>query len=165
VAHRAAVGLWIATPGHTRQIPSGFPIQVEATTAAFTPTAFAWSGPQPMILNQSLRGGVYAVIGASLQFAADTLYFRIIFPRSPMQFGRKLRPGRLAQNAIGDQEPVTQQVNRFHLGVWGAFHTFEFPQVETFNVVAAATTPIIRLWLIYLGESLSLLDPFLAVMT
>ena len=146
------------TPGWKRQIPSGPIIVMEGTTSSFTPTANVWSGPQILNLTANPRGGVYAVIGASLQQASDTLAFRVIFPRSPNYTGRKLRPGWLAQNVVGAFEDVITQNDRFHLGVWGYFHTFELPTVEVFATTSAAMTPIVRLWCVYLGGDLTQLN-------
>src|SRR5262249_20819291 len=142
--------LSLITDGWTANLPTGPMIMMEATTSAFTPTANVWSGPQALVMNANPRGGVYAVIGASVQQAADTLAFRIIFPRTSMYNNRKLRPGWIAQNAIGSFEDVLTQMNRYHLGVWGYFHTFELPTVEVFCPISAAITPILRMWTIYL---------------
>lgn len=113
----------LITDGWNANIPAGPIMMQEATTASFTPTANVWSGPQALVMNANPRGGVYAVIGASLQQTADTLAFRMIFPRTAMYNNRKLRPGWIAQNAVGSFEDVFTQMNRFHLGVWGYFHT------------------------------------------
>lgn len=152
----------LITDGWNANYPSGPEMMMEATTASFTPAANVWSGPQALVMNANPRGGVYAVIGAALQQTADTLAFRMIFPRSAMYNNRKLRPGWIAQNAIGSFEDVITQVNRFHLGIWGFFHTFELPTIEVLATTSAAMTPIFRMWTIYLGGDLSLLNQQLA---
>jgi hypothetical protein len=152
----------LITDGWNRNLDSGPQIMMEATTASFTPTANAWSGPVPLIMNANPRGGVYAVIGASLQQTADVLAFRMIFPRSSMYNNRKLRPGWIAQNAVGSFEDVITQVDRFHLGTWGYFHTFELPTIEVLATTSAAMTPIFRMWTVYLGGDLNLLNQKIA---
>jgi len=135
-------------------LPQGrMPIQVRASFTV-THTLNGWSGPQTISLSQSLRGGVYAVVGAQLQ-ADDCAWFRLIFPRYKLYHGRKLRPGWVAQNAIG--QPVSNQMPNwpFSLGEWGRFHTFELPQCETFGTAADSTVCQLFLWLVYLGEDVS----------
>jgi hypothetical protein len=148
----------LITDNWNANLEAGPQIMMEATTASFTPAANVWSGPQALVMNANPRGGVYQVIGASVQQTADTLAFRLIFPRSPYYHGRKLRPGWVAQNAIGSFEDVITQVNRFHLGSWGYFHTFELPMVEVLATTSAAMQPVIRLWTVYLGGDLNLLN-------
>lgn len=155
----------LVPPSWTRAMPSGPMIVMEGTTPSFTPAANVWSGPQTLNLTANPRGGVYAVVGASCQQAADTLAFRLIFPRHPFYKGRKLRPGWIAQNAAGDFEDVITQYDRFHLGVWGWFHTFELPQVEVLATTSAAMTPIFRLWCVYLGGDESTLNQILTANT
>lgn len=151
----------LVPPTFKTDIPQGNIIVMEGTTSSFTPAANVWSGPQSISLTANPRGGVYAVVRATCQQAADTLAFRIIFPRHPFYRGRKLRPGWCAQNAAGDFDDVITQINPYHLGVWGWFHTFELPQVEVFATTSAAMTPIVRLWCIYLGGDESLLTQIL----
>lgn len=154
----------IGTDGWNANVPAGPQVVMEVTTGAFTPTANVWSADQAMVFNANPRGGVYAVIGASLQQTADTLAFRINFPRSAMYNNRKLLPGWIAQNAVGSFEDVITQTNRYHLGVWGAFHTFEPPQLEVLATTSASMTPILRMWTVYLGGDESLLNSFYAQM-
>lgn len=150
----------LQTSNWSPNIPSGMPIVMEGTTASFTPSANVWSGPQAISLTANPRGGVYAIVRATCQQAADSLLFRLIFPRSPYYHNRKLRPGWVVQNSVADFDDVITQVNPYHLGVWGCFHTFELPQVEVFATTSAAMTPIVRLWCVYLGTDVSLLDQF-----
>lgn len=154
----------LITDGWSANLEHGPQMMFEATTASFTPAANVWSGPQALVFNSNPRGGVYCTIGASLQQTADTLAFRMIFPRSSMYNNRKLRPGWVAQNAIGSFEDVITQVNRFHLGIWGYWHTFEPPQIEVLATTSAAMTPIFRFWNVYLGGDLNLLNQKIATL-
>lgn len=131
------------------------PIITVRTSFTVTPTINAWSGPQSLTFAQSLRGGVYSVCGAVLQ-GANAVAFRLIFPRTKMYHNRKLRPGGLAQTAIGDV--VSNQFDPWllHMGEWGQFHTFEPVQAEVFGTAASNTTYQLFLWLVWLGESASL---------
>jgi hypothetical protein len=148
----------IMTPNGPIPVPQGQVFVIEGTTAAFTPAANVWSGPQILVLNNNPRGGVYAVVRVTCQQAADTLAFRVIFPRHPYYKGRKLRPGWCAQNAVGSFDDVITQLNPYHLGVWGYFHTFELPTVEVLATTSAAMTPVFRLWVVYLGGDLAQLN-------
>jgi hypothetical protein len=170
-ASKTAVGaqqqfgvLVLGTPGWNANIPAGVQSIQEATTASFTPAANVWSADQSLVFNANPRGGVYAVIGASLQQTADVLAFRINFPRTATYNNRKLLPGWIAQNAIGSFEDVITQVNRFHLGVWGYYHTFEPPQLEVLASTSAAMTPLLRLFTVYMGGDESLINSLYASM-
>lgn len=148
--------LWLVTDDWSAQLPRGrLPILIRATFTA-TPTLNAWSGGQALAFSQSLRGGVYAVVGATVQ-GTNAAAFRIIFPRYRLYHGRKLRPGFLTQNAVGDV--LTNQLDPWQmlLGEWGRFHTFEPPTVEVFGTVAGAITYQVYLWSVYLGEDVGLL--------
>jgi hypothetical protein len=131
-----------------------FPIRVSFTV---TPTLNAWSGPQILTFSQSLRGGVYAVVGGVLQ-GSNSVAWRVIFPRYRLYHGRKLRPGGLIQNAIGDV--ITNQWDPWvvSMGEWGRFQTFEPPTIEVFGTAAASTTYQGFLWVSYLGEDDNLLS-------
>lgn len=138
-------------------IPKGqLPIVVRATVT-FNPGSLVWSGPQVLTFEQSLRGGVYAVCGAEVQ-ATNVIAFRLIFPRYKLYNGRKLRPGWLAQNAIGDLIYPLSADGPFWLGEWGRFHTFEPVQIEAIMTTGASTAFEVRLWLVFLGENLSALQ-------
>jgi len=152
----------IQTPDWKREIPVGPIIVMEGTTSSFTPSANVWSGGQNITLTSNPRGGVYAVLRATCQQAADSFAFRIIFPRHPNYKGRKMRPGWVCQNAVADFDDVITQVDPYHLSPWGWFHTFELPQVEIFASTSAAMTPIVRLWTVYLGQDESLLNQIVA---
>ena len=147
----------IATPDWTSNLPQGqMPILVRCT-ATFNPGTLTWSGPQVLAFEQSLRGGVYAVIGAECQ-AASVIAFRLIFPRYKLYQGRKLRPGWLCQQAIGDLIYPQQVDGPMAWGEWGRFHTFEPVQLESIMTTGSSTTHELRLWLVFLGEDTSLLQ-------
>lgn len=147
----------IGTDDWSQNLPRGrLPIQVRASFTV-TPTANAWSGPQTITLSQSLRGGVYAVVGAQLQ-GDDSVWFRLIFPRYKLYHGRKLRPGWIIQNAVANIANYNLPNWPFTLGEWGRFHTFELPTCEVFGTAADSTTYQLFLWLVYLGEDVSQLS-------
>jgi hypothetical protein len=151
------VVLQLVTDDWTQNIPPGqllIPVRVSFTV---TPTLNAWSGPQILTFSQSLRGGVYVVVGGVLQ-GTNAIAWRVIFPRFRLYHGRKLRPGALIQTAIGDV--VTTQPDPYMLawGEWGRFHTFEPPTIEVFGTVAGSITYQGFLWLVYLGEDISQLS-------
>ena len=151
------VFLWLATDDWTQNLPQGrmtIPVRV---TATITIVGHAWSALGALTFEQSLRGGVYAVVGAMFQGTHMTA-FRLVFPRFRLYHGRKLRPGALAVNAIGDKEDPQMTWNRFIFGEWGRFHTFELPQLEITGNTAGSTTIEGRLWLVYLGEDDSLIS-------
>lgn len=149
--------MWIITDDYNRNIPRGsLPILVRCT-ATYNPGSAVWSGPQALVFEQSLRGGVYAVVGAEVQ-GTNLIAFRLIFPRYRLYNGRKLRPGWLCQNAIGDLIWPQQYSGPDVFGEWGRFHTFEPPQIESVMATGASTAHEIRLWLVYLGEDVSLLN-------
>lgn len=149
--------IWLATDDWSQNIPRGrTPLLVRATSV-ITPTLNAWSGPQAITLSQSLRGGVYAVVGAVVQ-GANSVAFRVIFPRYRLYHGRKLRPGHLVQTALGDVTNNQHYPPGMDLGEWGRFHTFELPQIEVFGTLAAAITYQVFLYLVYLGEEISQLN-------
>ncbi len=154
--------IWIGTKDWNRNLPRGrLAIPIRATGAVAT-TAFTWSATGALAFAQAMRGGVYAVVGAACQ-CVNALAFRLIFPRTKMYHGRKLRPGGICVNAWNDREPLLDVADRFRLGVWGYFHTFELPQLEIFGNVAGAAVQEVRLWLVYLGEDVSLLNQFTGV--
>lgn len=147
----------LITDDFSKGIPRGqIPIMVRAT-ASFTPSANVWSGPQTITFEQSLRGGVYAIVGAEVQ-QSGAIAFRIVFPRYRLYHGRKLYPGWLCQQSLGDLIYPQELGGPLEWGEWGRFHTFEPPQLDLLNSAASAVTPEIRLWLVYLGEDVSLLS-------
>jgi hypothetical protein len=149
--------LWLGTPDWNKNLPQGImPISVRCSVA-FTGVAHAWSGPSALTFEQSLRGGVYSVVGARFQ-SAGCIAHRAIFPRQKLYQGRKLRPGDVALNAIGDFPPLYGYNQSRLFGEWGRFHTFEPPQWDVFANAAGAATGVLILDMIYLGTDVSLLD-------
>lgn len=148
----------VCTTDFSRNLPKGqMPIMVRAT-ATYNPGSLVWSGPQSITFEQSLRGGVYAVVGAECQGAA-LIAFRLIFPRYRLAYGvRKLRPGWMCQQAIGDLIYPQQMTGPMAWGEWGRFHTFEPVQMESVMTTGANTTHELRLWLVFLGEDVGLLQ-------
>jgi hypothetical protein len=150
------------TPGHNRNIPSNQ--LVIPTRWTFTPTqvANAWSAAVALTAEQSLRGGVYSVIGAQAVNAGG-IAFRLHFPRARMYNGQYLRPGWLCQQAIGDQEELRMQQSPFVFGEWGRFQTFEQPQISVYSAGTASAASELRLWLAYLGQDDNqFLDPWVS---
>lgn len=140
--------LWIASPQWTPQLPRGLQRLVIAATAAPTGVAVAWSGDAAITFLDNLRGGWYTVVGMQV-FDAGAFAYRLNFRNSTTVNNRKLRPGCITQEAIGNT-PDTMFMGG--LGVWGHFHSFEPPTVQCFNLAAGATAGVIRLDVIYHGE-------------
>jgi len=149
--------LWLGTSDWTMNLPRGRLALLVRATVTITPTINVWSGVNDLTLSQSLRGGVYAVCHATMQ-GTNAAAFRIIFPRFRLYHGRKLRPGGLIQNAVGDALNNQFYPPYCSFGEWGRFHTFELPQIEVLGTTAGAITYQVFLWLVYLGEDLSLLQ-------
>jgi hypothetical protein len=155
------VVLQLVTDDWTNNLPQGksivgswsvtFPVRVSFTV---TPTLNAWSGPQILTFSQSLRGGVYAVVGGVLQ-GTNSVAWRVIFPRYKLYHGRKLRPGGLIQTAVGDVVCNQWDPWVMAMGEWGRFHTFEPPTIEVFGTAAVSTTYQGFLWLVFIGEDIS----------
>ncbi len=147
----------LGTDDWNQNVPRGkLPICVRATFTV-TPTINVWSASQALTLSQSLRGGVYSVVGATVQ-GTNAAAFRIIFPRYRLYHGRKLRPGFFTQNALGDALGNQPPYGNGFLGEWGRFHTFELPLIEVLGTTAGAITYQVFLWLIFLGEDVSQLN-------
>lgn len=139
----------IAPPSWNRNLPRGGQrINVRAT-GALAGVAQSWSGNGALTFAENLRGGWYTVVGAQC-FDAGSLAFRLNFARPYMYGGRKLRPGNLCMEAIGNTPPFDYG-NGF--GVWGSFHSFEPPQFQILANASGASTQEIRLDLIYTGET------------
>lgn len=150
-------GLLVLTNDWSPAIPRGIATGIFKATFTVTPTLNAWSGGQAITLSANLRGGVYVVVGATVQ-GAHSAFFRIIFPRYRLYMGRKLRPGMPIQTAIGDQTSSQMMPWAMAMGEWGRFHTFELPQIEVFGTAATSTAYVAFLWLVYLGEDPSLMQ-------
>jgi hypothetical protein len=144
---RETLFIWLATQDWSRNITRGTQLIMLRATATITTIANTWSGLNAITMVDSIRGGWYTVVGSVVQ-AANTLAFRFFFPRSNYQGGRQLRPGSLAQDAIGNYF-WDQQMG--YLGAWGRFHSFELPQIEVYATAAASTAHEIRLLVAYEG--------------
>lgn len=139
----------IAPPSWTRTLPSGL-LRVKArATATITTGSNAWGAFTAITFEAALRGGWYSVVGAYVQGAASKS-FQINFPRQPQVQGRKLFPGGLAEQAIGN---IPARGLADGMGVWGTFHTFEQPTVAIWANAAAAVAHEIRFDMIYHGDT------------
>jgi hypothetical protein len=155
------VVLMLGTADWNQNLRKGELVVAARATFTLTPVLNAWSGGQVIAFTQSLRGGTWLIIGAAVQ-GANAVAYRWLFPRNRMYHGRRLRPGGLVQTAIGDQ--LNQQADPWVLtwGEVGAFHTFELPQIEVFGTVAGSITYQVFVWMVYLGQSRSILDQYVA---
>lgn len=141
--------LWVAPTNWTRNLPRGQQRITVAATGAVAGVAASWSAAGAITFSENLRGGYYSLIGAQC-FDAGTLAIRFIFPHAAPVNNRQLRPGVLCQEAIGNS-PLRENMGGF--GVLGAFDTDEPPQIEIFANATAASAQVIRLDLIYHGNS------------
>lgn len=148
--------LWLGTSDWNRNVPAGMaPIPVFECRVTVTPTsvAGAWTNSGTLTFEQNLRGGVYAVVGASC-FRANGLAFRMVFPRNKLYHGRRLRPGTLINNALGDLMIPQTEYGPLFWGEWGRFSTFEPPTIDIFCSDAAATACEFRLWLVRISDDM-----------
>lgn len=150
-------GILLLTKDWSPAIPRGIATMIARASFTLTPTLNAWSGGSALTLSANLRGGVYVVIGATVQ-GTNAAFFRLIAPRYRLYNGRKLRPGGPIQNAIGDTLSNQYDPWQMQMGEWIRFHTFELPQIEVFGTLASSTTYQAFLWLVYLGEDPSLMN-------
>lgn len=162
-SENVAAFMWMFTQGHSRNIPGNTLIIPVRCTSTITQVAGAWSAVGQLTFEQTLRGGVYSIIGAEC-VGSGTALWRLIFPRSRFYMGRRIRPGWLAQQAIGDLPENRMLFDPMYLGEWGRFHTFEPPQVEVFSVAGSSSIAHeFRLYLAYLGQDEgSLLDAWVS---
>lgn len=159
--------LWrIATPDWSRNVPAlqtvptgGSQVFIARATCTVTPAVNSWVMNNAITFDQTPLGGVYAVLGAQC-VGANGIAFRVAFPRTRMYLGRRLRPGGIVLPTFGSLPPLFGYDDFAHLGVWGAFHTFEPPTFDILGSAATSTTYNIFLLLGYLGEPVSLLDQF-----
>lgn len=143
--------VWLLPKTWNANLPAGSLIINVRVTATVTIVAHNWSAIGALTFEQSLRGGVYAVVGAAWQ-GTHLMCVRLVFPRATLYNGRKMRPGVLAQNAIGDLLDSRMHNNPFIWGEHGRFHTFEPPQIDIYGNTAGSTSIEGRLWLVYLGS-------------
>jgi hypothetical protein len=157
------VFLWLGTANWNRNLPAGmqplpiFEVRVNYTTPALS--ANVWSGLSAVTFEQSLRGGTYAVVGAQIQ-GSGLLAARFVFPRAPIYNNRKMRPGVLCQQAIGDVPIVFPPFGPMMWGELGRFSTFEPPQLEFFANGAGAVTMESRWWLVWLSTDMNVTYPY-----
>lgn len=162
-SENAMAFLFPFTPGHTRNVPPNVALIPARFTAAVTQAANAWSAPVVLSMEQSLRGGTYSIVGCEV-VCVNSALFRLIFPRSRLYKGRRLRPGFLCTDVIGDQPDLRMHLDPMYMGEWGRFHSFELPQIEVYGAAAAAGVTVEgRVWLAYLGESESPLDQWVSM--
>lgn len=153
-SEQANLFTWIGTPDWNMNLPRGIQRLTMLATASVVCTANAWSLPVTITITNTVRGGVYAILGAEC-VAAATLAFRINFPRRRLYMGRKTHPGSMATQTFG---LIPNRLGRNWLGEWGRFHTFELPQIEAWANASATVTHTLYLDVAYLGEDMSLLQ-------
>lgn len=140
---------WVAAPTWSMNLPRGQQRLIVRATGAVAGVAQAWSSLGALTFAENLRNGYYTIVGAQL-FDAGTLAMRFIFARPPIINGRRMRPGVLSTEAIGNK-PLEMQMGG--LGIFGTFHSFEPPQIEIFANAAGASVQEVRLDLVYQGEN------------
>lgn len=146
--------MWVAPPAINYQLPRGLFTLTVRFTATIVITANGWSADAAVTFAEQIKGGVYSVIDVEAQ-AASLIAFRINFPRARQYNSRKLLPGDLGTNAVGNQ---VQRWKPRPFGEWGRFHTFEAPQIQCCSLAAGGTAIEGRMTLVYLGEQESLLQ-------
>jgi hypothetical protein len=150
--------MWIGTPDWSRRLPaSEYFFRTRFTVVNPGTAATGWQGPFDLVPTQTLRGGVYAVLGASIDEIAD-VGFRLLFPQAPLYHGRELRPGWRGVSSGFDDANNLQPWQGRYWGEWGRFHTFQLPKLELFQNILGAGTDHIVLTLAYLGIDTGLLQ-------
>jgi hypothetical protein len=144
--------VFIAPTNWSRQLPRGISQQMLRATATVTTVADSWSADTALTLQDNIKGGVYAVIGGFVQGAASDAW-RLNFRSQNLYRGRKLLPGGLCQEAIGNTPRWEWQQG---FGELGRFRSIELPTIQIFAPAAAAVAHEIRLNTIYLGENVAL---------
>lgn len=155
---QADVFAWIGTEGWTPDISMlaqlftpGDPYVGRRLTVNSTTTlnkgAKAWGADVALTFEQLPRSGAYAILGGECVAAACGAW-RINFPSMPLYHGKKLFPGDIVQQAVGD---VPKKQGRNWLGVWGVFHTLELPFASLFGQAAGTVAVNLNLDLMYLG--------------
>jgi hypothetical protein len=147
----APVGNW------SNKLPVGItpvPVFEMAFTATPTLNNNQWSTLALPTFNQNLRGGTYAVVGFEMQ-GTGLLCGRIVFPQAPLINNRRMRPGCIASNAIGDQTLALGQVGPFWLGEYGRFSTAELPSFEFLGLGTSTITVTGVLRLVRLSENIN----------
>lgn len=149
-----SVVLNLAKPSWNMTLPRGLDQLKTRATVVIPATADArtWSTPAAVVMERDLYNGVYAVVGANVR-AVGYRAFRIFFPSQQLTGGRQLRPGGLAESALGNQPWPAQN---YGFGEWGRFHTFELPSIQAIGAAGGVTAEV-RLDLVYLGADEMLL--------
>lgn len=143
---------WLGGRGWSNRITKGTQRSFLSMTATPTNVARSWSGLSQVTFTNQPRGGWYVIHSIICIDANAVAYaFRVFFPRMPGfdGTGRVMRPGDLCQQAAGNL--ITPNWS-FHLGDWGAFHSFEPMQVETFGNAAGATSLTLYADVDYMGQ-------------
>jgi len=105
-------------------------------TAAITGIAEAWANG-PLVFDQTLPAGLYAVVGARF-FGATLNAFRLVFPAG------KWRPGGLGSALASSAEPPEQRYGNF--GIWDQFNHNAPPTLDILCTAAdAAQTGVLDL--------------------
>lgn len=151
------VFLIIGSTDWNANLPRGQVMMEARCTAAVTTVLATWSGLAQLTFEQGLKTGVYAIVGAQC-VGANLQAFRLVFDRIKRGQSRKMRPGCLATASLGQVPAFFNEMGPRVWGEWGRFHTFIPPQIEVFATTSATTTYEIRLWCVYLGEDMSLID-------
>lgn len=147
--------LWLGDQNWNLNIPRGVapvPQFCARFTASIVTTANAWSALAALTLEHGLRNGTYSVVGAEFQ-GTNLVAARLYFPRQTLYDGKILRPGILAQNAIGDIPAFNFPDNETGFGEWGRFSTYEPPQIDGWAQSAATITVEGRLWLVRVADT------------
>jgi hypothetical protein len=99
-------------------------------TASVTAVAANWSTVGAISFQDVLEGGRYAVYGAHVM-GANIIAARFLFTN------QTYRPGVIAVNAAGQKE---RDLFYGGMGLYGYFDTYQFPQIETLESAAGAST-------------------------
>lgn len=154
-AEQCRVLSWLVGPDWTTEFPEHLQRLTVRATGAAVGTANDWGLLSAITFaDQDLRGGVYSIIGCQC-FDAGSIAFRFRFPRQRDVNGRKLRPGGMCMEAVGN---IPHPIMSGGLGEWGRFHTFEPPTIQILANAAGASAQELRLDLLYLGEDISLVE-------
>jgi hypothetical protein len=140
---------WIAPPNWSRAITRGLQRAMIRATATITTVADNWSGDTALTLADNIRGGTYVVVGGQCQ-GANSIAWRLNFRNGNMYRSRKLRPGGLCANAIGNTPRWEFDMG---FGEWGRFKSLELPAVQVLATASAAVAHEFRLNCIYLGDN------------
>lgn len=133
-------------------------LEVRANFTTATITANAWSGLGAITLEQSLRSGTYALVGC-IGFGAGIQVGRWVFPRAPVVAGRRMRPGFIMNQAVGDVPMDFTPYQQFAWGEFGRFNTFELPQIEWWSSAGGAIAVELRMYLVWLSKSMDVQYP------